>query len=570
MDSPPVVSPADTPAVSPPRDAGVGSAQAGDREVKPRLWQRFIGHPGLAAVALTAALLVVGVTTYRLAHRIVERGIQHRLELTVTLEHTLVTDWLEDSRSTLAAWSSEPDFIGAVERWRQNRSDPASSAELQQQLERQARTLHYSALALCVRTCAVPLLVAQNAAASHGGARGDHAADDAPHAVVEYPLRTREPELRLEAVLDLRHELARMSAQRVGDERGGISAAIAYRSGDRLVPLGSISAAVMGVPPSFEIPRGEPLPGRDSMWATHDEAGNPVLAMLRDIPGTPWTVVASVDASGAYADLRKGVLEVSVLGALLTALGTLWAGLSRQRTRQNHERLQAAADRARLIAELQHKVVAAQELERKRIVAQLHDDTGASLAAVQLNLKTLVRRDAVPGTEDASLMLETGDLLAKTVSGFRDFLAGLRPPEVVQGGLKNALAEEARRFWRRSGAKVSLELEGYHSTPGADTEFSIFRIVSESLNNCSKHANASHVTIRLVTQSDGTVLAEVIDDGAGFSTAGLGQGTTGQGLLIMRERAESTGGSLVVDSAPGKGCTVRLVCPAVSLSIRGT
>ena len=110
---------------------------------------------------------------------------------------------------------------------------------------------------------------------------------------------------------------------------------------------------------------------------------------------------------------------------------------------------------------------------------------------------------------------------------------------------------------------MQLDLGGYRSTPTQANETTIFRVVQEALHNCVKHAGARMAKVLLATEGDGSLVAEVVDDGRGFDPAALRNrpGGHGQGLLIMRERAASINGTLNVERAGDRGMRVRLSIP---------
>jgi signal transduction histidine kinase len=137
----------------------------------------------------------------------------------------------------------------------------------------------------------------------------------------------------------------------------------------------------------------------------------------------------------------------------------------------------------------------------------------------------------------------------------------LRPPQLDQLGLREALEWLAARQSAVSGLAVECRFEGLDARPLAAHESACYRIVQEALNNATRHGQAKKVVISV--QSDGTQLkCDVCDDGLGFDAdaARLRVVRSGSmGLIGMEERAHLAGGRLVVTSAAGAGTTVSAI-----------
>jgi signal transduction histidine kinase len=148
------------------------------------------------------------------------------------------------------------------------------------------------------------------------------------------------------------------------------------------------------------------------------------------------------------------------------------------------------------------------------------------------------------------MLLERVDGL---VASMRGVVAQLRPT-ALDGGLAAAIDWLAAEFTRHTNLPCTLEVDGSAPLPKADAATMVFRIAQESLNNVRRHARATRVRLRLRLEDTGCELT-VVDDGVGFDVR---EQSSGYGLLGMEERARALGGVLAVESAPGKGTTVRL------------
>jgi signal transduction histidine kinase len=204
-------------------------------------------------------------------------------------------------------------------------------------------------------------------------------------------------------------------------------------------------------------------------------------------------------------------------------------------------------------------VVTVQEDERRKLAAELHDRTSPNLAAVALNMK-MVAQDLPPGGPLQDRLGENHGLLHETISAIRDVCADLRPATLDYVGIFRALEQYAEQFSRRTG--IAVQVSGASPEPRlpAEKETALFRIAQEALTNCAKHAHATAVRIDLAHASPQTVLT-IADNGAGFDRGALGGpgSKPGLGLLSMRERAEFAGGTLELESQPGRGTQIRVL-----------
>jgi PAS domain S-box-containing protein len=198
-----------------------------------------------------------------------------------------------------------------------------------------------------------------------------------------------------------------------------------------------------------------------------------------------------------------------------------------------------------------------QENERRALAQELHDRVGQNLTALNINLNIL--KSALAATVSPVVAARLDDslkLVDKTVESMRDVMTELRPAVLDDYGLAAMLRGYAEEFSRRTD--LSVRVIGSDPSPRLSpaVERTIFRIVQEALNNVAKHASARRATLALEPRAGSFELC-VEDDGCGFDAAAEQQNNhRGWGLMIMRERAESAGASLQVDSAAGRGTRV--------------
>ena len=202
------------------------------------------------------------------------------------------------------------------------------------------------------------------------------------------------------------------------------------------------------------------------------------------------------------------------------------------------------------------RVVSAQELERRRLARELHDETGQALTSILLGLKTL--EDVGSEKELAESTSRLRELVVTTLQDVRRLAVELRPTALDDFGLVPALERLVETFREQTGIEVDLEPRLGGERLPSDVETTLYRITQEALTNVVKHAHARHVSI-VLTRRDGSVSAVIEDDGQGFAEGGSGDGL---GLLGMSERVALVDGRLNVESSPGAGTTLSIEVPA--------
>ena len=202
------------------------------------------------------------------------------------------------------------------------------------------------------------------------------------------------------------------------------------------------------------------------------------------------------------------------------------------------------------------RVVEGQELERRRLARELHDETGQALTSILLGLKALEERPEDPASRAATQELR--ELVVSTLQDVRRLAVELRPSALDDFGLVAALERLAASFAEQTGISVDFQTALADERLPEEVETALYRIVQESLTNVVKHAQARRVSI-LLARKDGAVKAVVEDDGQGFDPAEQTDG--GYGLMGMRERLALLGGRLEVESGRDGGTTIAAEVP---------
>lgn len=229
-------------------------------------------------------------------------------------------------------------------------------------------------------------------------------------------------------------------------------------------------------------------------------------------------------------------------------------------TAQREAELLLRSQREQLRA-LTSRLLRVREEERAKIARDLHDQIGQILTAIKMDVMWAAKRlSGIPAEVKSRLDGAIG-LISEGVQSVRTICSGLRPVVLDDLGLAAAIEWQSREFSSRNGigCKVSIlsSVDELNEEIQGDGAIAVFRIFQESLNNIVRHAAAENVEVAL-WREDGSILLKVSDDGRGFKET---EGTGSLGILGMKERAQSCGGSLHVDSAPGRGATVTVRIP---------
>ena len=228
---------------------------------------------------------------------------------------------------------------------------------------------------------------------------------------------------------------------------------------------------------------------------------------------------------------------------------------------QRAERLAALERRHR---DLMERLVRAQEQERSRVAADLHDDTIQVMSACVISLDSVRLAMQDGNVERAARGLEqVAELISGAVERTRRMTFDLRPALLWHHGLVIALEQSLQTMQSETGVAASLEVSGLDERIDATMETLIFRSITELLNNVRAHASATSVVVQL-ERNENVLHVRVVDDGRGFeleTALARARRTNHLGLESLIERVDAGGGTVEIITAPGAGTVVEIIQP---------
>ncbi|MFG3505251.1 sensor histidine kinase [Streptomyces sp. NPDC047821] len=281
----------------------------------------------------------------------------------------------------------------------------------------------------------------------------------------------------------------------------------------------------------------------------------PARWSLPAVAGTAGAAIMSYVRHGA--PLNPGAVIGPLLGAAV-AVATVLGYQALYRESERHRRLveELTSTRAELAAAERHAGTLA---ERERLAREIHDTLAQGLSSIQLLLRAAER--ALPdGSPEAAGHIERARRTAQdNLAEARRFVRALTPADLARGSLAAAL--ERLCDPAGEGPRVRFSLSGTPVALPTPYEVALLRIAQSALANTVRHAGAGRAEITL-TFMDASVTLDVVDDGKGFDPRSCAASPTGGfGLLAMRSRARSLGGTFTVESSPGQGTAVAVSLP---------
>ena len=216
------------------------------------------------------------------------------------------------------------------------------------------------------------------------------------------------------------------------------------------------------------------------------------------------------------------------------------------------------------LRQLSHKVLQAQEEERKHISRELHDEISQILTGITVKLAALKLESTSNSVNIKKKIDTTQRLLEKSMATIHRFARELRPAMLDDLGLIPALLAYMKEFGKRTGIRIQFNSVTADKLKRLDSlcRIVIYRIVQEALTNVAKHAKADLITVSINLPPD-AINIEINDNGISFNVNRLFAAKKQKhlGILGMRERVEMVGGVFAIESEPDKGTTISIQIP---------
>lgn len=263
---------------------------------------------------------------------------------------------------------------------------------------------------------------------------------------------------------------------------------------------------------------------------------------------------------------------IQVLRAIMAFLVAIFIIRSLRAFEEEYKRNIAALQKAQqreqqrleaLRKEMLHRTVKAQETERQRIAKELHDETGQTLTAIGLGLKSLSEMIITKPQEAKEQAKELQQISSQSIIELQRLVKGLHPPQLDDLGLISALHWYIDDIMSRTNININMKADREISNLPSDVRIVLFRIVQEAITNVVRHSEARNVFITLRKLEKYLDLI-IEDDGHGFIVSEILNARNGKqswGLFGMIERAALINGKCDISSAPNKGTMIQVQIP---------
>jgi signal transduction histidine kinase len=216
----------------------------------------------------------------------------------------------------------------------------------------------------------------------------------------------------------------------------------------------------------------------------------------------------------------------------------------------------------RQLSRVTHRIITAQEDERKLISRELHDGVVQTLIGINVELAALAKESSLGVSHMRQKIAHTQRLVENSVNAVHQLARGLRPAVLDHLGLIAALDGYAKGLAGRHHLKIAITAFAGIEALDGDERTALFRVAQEALNNVVRHARATRVKITLA-KIPGAIRMEIEDNGRSFPVGKhlLSKNNKRLGLVGMRERTEMIGGTFTIESTSGEGTKVRAEIP---------
>jgi len=280
---------------------------------------------------------------------------------------------------------------------------------------------------------------------------------------------------------------------------------------------------------------------------------NPILTKAGEERFVSWqnSMVTAPEAEISTISFGIDITERKGMEKALRELNAKLEGKVAQRTAELQKR-------ARQLQQLTLQLSLAEERERERIGAFLHEDLQQQIAGVKFHLN-LLRSRTRHDRESSDLLTRVDEMLREAIEESRNLSHELSPAVLSQNDFAETIRWLADHVYARQGLRVHVSVRDEMTLRSSAVTIFLFRAVQEILSNVVKHAGVREAAIRM-SYHRRCVCVAISDRGKGFNPESLEE-TTGFGLLSIRERAELLGGRTRIKSRPNAGTTFSVVVP---------
>ncbi len=200
-------------------------------------------------------------------------------------------------------------------------------------------------------------------------------------------------------------------------------------------------------------------------------------------------------------------------------------------------------------------VIESQEIERKRIGEDLHDEIGGTLSAIKLML------NVKQSTEDKDMLLSARQLIDKTINDVRNIAHDLSPPGLAMFGLYHTIESFVSLINKTGKIEVLIHHQPYIEDRflSEKAELALFRIITQLIANTLKHANASQINLNF-KPNDRNLVIDYTDNGKGFDLSILTK-HHGIGVQNIKSRLQMIEAIYTLESSPDRGFNMNIICP---------
>jgi two-component system NarL family sensor kinase len=248
-----------------------------------------------------------------------------------------------------------------------------------------------------------------------------------------------------------------------------------------------------------------------------------------------------------------------LLAGLVVGIGMLLlAGFAFYRKRRTQQELRLQSELMKQQDMATRSIINAEENERKRIAADLHDGVGQMMSAAKMNLSAFENNIAFKDESQKNFFDKIIAQVDESCKEIRSVSHQMMPNALLKSGLASAVKEFLDKIDHRV-IKINLHAEGLNERLDSNLETVLYRVIQECVNNVIKHSGANNLDISLIRDADG-IAATVEDNGKGFDISDKAK-FEGMGLKNITSRIGFLKGTVEFDSAPGKGTLVAIHVP---------